>query len=506
MNRESAQTLRTKLTFEQQARFDALYARRQKKAGTARVLSLPLLGTFGLDQFYLGHTLRGVLSVLFSWTLIPTVVALFDLLNGDINRQVDYANSRIAGEVYDNVVKNTITASDIPAAAAPVVNPPAPPVAPAPAPSAVAEAAPVAAAAVAAAAVAAAEAAPAAEATPAAVSGADSIVDATPAAPAEVAAVAEEQDTSATTTGTLTHTDSSAVWEAGMAEPQTTSDTQTVTFGETDAAANVADEVVAVPAAADPPPEEAAVIVAAPAPETAAATPPATSVLDDSPVVVVMDAAPAAEEAPPAEAVVAAAPAPAPADDFAPGEGVLVFLDDSSTAAEPVPTAVVTDAAPPEVVVADAQATEETTYQETIAESDSAATQHYVDGKLVSATRDTSTTTGDINTLITEHQEDALFDEVAARAGMPTGWVDVSPLHGGTTPAPSADATPGAQAEATPSSAGGTNNPGGTDAPGGGLGDGSTDAPGGGIGATPTDGGADTPAPPPHTGDNPIPE
>jgi hypothetical protein len=506
VNRESAQTLRSKLTFEQQARFDALYERRQKKAGTARVLSLPLLGTFGLDQFYLGHTVRGVISLVFFWTLIPTVVALFDLISGDINRQVEYANRRIAAEVYDNVVKNTTTASDIPAAAASVVNPPAPPVAPAPAPApAEPDVVPVAAAAVAASAVAAAEAAPSAEtAPPAAVSGADSIVDAAP-AQQEVAAVAEEQDATETTTGTITHTESTAVWQAGMDQPQTTSDTQTVTFGETDTVASVAAEVIAAPAAE----EAAAVVVDAAPPATAGDTPPATASLDDTPVVVVMDA-PAEEGA--AAVVVEATPAPAPTD-FAAGEGVLVFLEDAAPA-DTAPT----DAAPTEVVT-DAQQTEQTEYQETIAESDSVGTQHYVDGKLVSTTRATSTTTGDINTLITEHQDDALFEEVAARAGMPIGWIDASPLHSEATtpsattpdagtPAAATDAAPEAQANATPTDAGGTDTPGGglggTATPGGD--NGGTDTPGGGIGSSPTEGGEGVPPHPVHGGDSPIPE
>src|SRR5271165_1003805 len=66
-------SVRAQLTFEQQALFDALYAQRQKKLSTATVLSLPLLGTFGIEQFYLGNLFNGLLRLIFSFTLIPTL-------------------------------------------------------------------------------------------------------------------------------------------------------------------------------------------------------------------------------------------------------------------------------------------------------------------------------------------------------------------------------------------------------------------------------------------------
>jgi TM2 domain-containing membrane protein YozV len=447
MNKESAQTLRAKLTFEQQARFDALYERRKKQTGTARTLALPVLGTFGLEHFYLGHTVRGVLSVLFSWTLIPTVTALFDLFSGDIKRQVDYANQRVAQQVYTNVVQHT---DQVPAAAASVVNAPAPPAAPTPV---VAVAAPVVEATVVVA-EAAAVAAPAVAASPApeTVIAADSIPEPVAAAPVE--AVAEEADETTTTTANFTRTDTTATWQAGMAEPATTTETQTLTVGETDMVA-VADDVA---------------LPAAPTPET--------------PVVVVLDE--------PAAVVVEATPAPAaaeaaPASDFMAAEGVLVFLDDATPLEEtPAPSPVV------EAVAVDE--TQQSGSAETISETTSVASQHYQDGKLVNASRTTTTISGEINTLISDHS--SLLDEVEASTPAPAGWVDVSPLHPG---APAANAR-------VDTTSGGDQGNSGTNVPGGDLGPGGTNIPGGDLGSGGTSTGGDDGGPTLRpTPDGPVP-
>ncbi|MGF1539884.1 MAG: NINE protein [Pleurocapsa sp.] len=38
------------------------------------------LGSIGIHKFYLGHNLAGILYLLFSWTLIPALIAFFDFL------------------------------------------------------------------------------------------------------------------------------------------------------------------------------------------------------------------------------------------------------------------------------------------------------------------------------------------------------------------------------------------------------------------------------------------
>ncbi len=438
---ETAQTLREKLTFEQQARFDALYAQRAKKVGTATVLSLPLLGTFGIEHFYLGNAVRGVLSVLFSWTLIPTIVALFDLIRGDVKRQVAHANNRVAQRVYTNVLANTVKTEDIPAAAAPVV---AAPVLPTPASTPE----PVIAAPSETVVVTEAVAVPAATA----VAPADSIADVAP-AQETVVADAQEADQTTVTTGSFTATESAATWEAGMAAPVTQSDSQTVAFG--DATTTEADAA-------------SAVVETAPA------------VTEDGTESVVVDDLPMTSD-----------------DDILAADGVLAFVADPETPTADVMEAVQVDQ------------TQQEAYQTTITEADHVATQHYHDGKLVSADRADATLTGEINQLITDHTSETAVVETTTPDMAHTSWVDVSPLQETTaSPAPVASGavTPDV-ATSSGGGSGGTDNPGGglgdgggTDTPGGGLGNGGGDTPGGGLG-----GGTDTPPPTPgHNPDAPI--
>ena len=50
-----------------------------KNKTTAAILGL-FLGGFGLHRFYLGENSRGILYLLFFWTLIPFVIAFFDAI------------------------------------------------------------------------------------------------------------------------------------------------------------------------------------------------------------------------------------------------------------------------------------------------------------------------------------------------------------------------------------------------------------------------------------------
>lgn|GEM_PF-6023298 len=97
-------------TTEQQARFDALYNQQAKRQGVANILSLPILGTFGLQHFYLGKYFSGILSILFSWTLIPTVVSLFELISGEVRHEVQSANKKIAKRIHATLVTDSVTA------------------------------------------------------------------------------------------------------------------------------------------------------------------------------------------------------------------------------------------------------------------------------------------------------------------------------------------------------------------------------------------------------------
>lgn len=50
------------------------------KDKTVAVLLVFFLGGFGGHKFYLGENLAGVLYFVFSWTLIPSLIAFFDFL------------------------------------------------------------------------------------------------------------------------------------------------------------------------------------------------------------------------------------------------------------------------------------------------------------------------------------------------------------------------------------------------------------------------------------------
>lgn len=65
------------LPIAQQSLFLAEMARVRKNTTTAVLLAL-FLGGLGAHRFYLGYALSGLLYVLFVWTFIPSIVALFE--------------------------------------------------------------------------------------------------------------------------------------------------------------------------------------------------------------------------------------------------------------------------------------------------------------------------------------------------------------------------------------------------------------------------------------------
>lgn len=66
-----------------------------KKSRTFAIILSILFGTFGLQEFYLGRERRGLLLVIISWTLIPTIIGILQGLKywkeGDkeFNRKVN---------------------------------------------------------------------------------------------------------------------------------------------------------------------------------------------------------------------------------------------------------------------------------------------------------------------------------------------------------------------------------------------------------------------------------
>lgn len=53
--------------------------KRNKK--TALILSIPIIGCFGVHKFYLGENGNGILFLLFSWTTIPAIASLFNFIS-----------------------------------------------------------------------------------------------------------------------------------------------------------------------------------------------------------------------------------------------------------------------------------------------------------------------------------------------------------------------------------------------------------------------------------------
>ena len=415
MAHPTLKSIRDELNFEQQARFDALFDSRQKRLGTATVLSLPLLGTFGVEEFYLGNVVAGIVRLLFSFTLIPTISALFDILTGDLRRQVDFANLRVARKVAMEVIATTPKEEAMPQSpvalaaaeelATQLATPPPPAAALASEAAVTATEAAMATIATAPAAEPIAEAAstPAAEVVSPPLSATETPLPvyvfpdptlAPPAAPSTVeVATAETAQHVAAAEATFTATTTTSDWHAGLGAPKIASESATATFASS-ALTEVATATTAETISA--PPEVAAIQQAAEA-----------QPLDEV-------ATPIAEEA--------------PANEDLAAEGVLVFLEDPDAASmEQIHT--VASTAP---VTVEAVATEEATSSQAtvtdVTETTHVASAHYHDGKLVAAASQSATLAGEVNTLMVDHtQQTEIVSESQAAAH--AGWVDIVALQ-----------------------------------------------------------------------------
>jgi hypothetical protein len=122
-----------KLTTDQRQRFDDIYVKKAKTLKVARVLSFPLIGTFGIQFFYLGDILLGFLSIVFSLAfipailalinvisvntiltivffiiaLLPTIYSLFELITNGIQKYISHANYRIAKQTSAYITRTT---------------------------------------------------------------------------------------------------------------------------------------------------------------------------------------------------------------------------------------------------------------------------------------------------------------------------------------------------------------------------------------------------------------
>lgn len=51
-----------------------------KKSKLATVLLAFFLGTFGIHRFYLGQTVRGILYLVLCWTLVISIISIYDAI------------------------------------------------------------------------------------------------------------------------------------------------------------------------------------------------------------------------------------------------------------------------------------------------------------------------------------------------------------------------------------------------------------------------------------------
>jgi TM2 domain-containing membrane protein YozV len=91
--------LRT-LNNEQRAYFQAEYNNVRKSTTTCFILAL-FLGGIGAHHFYMGKILLGFLYAVFVWTLVPSVIALFELFF--ITDRVNRWNENKAREIAEQV-------------------------------------------------------------------------------------------------------------------------------------------------------------------------------------------------------------------------------------------------------------------------------------------------------------------------------------------------------------------------------------------------------------------
>lgn len=50
------------------------------KSKTSAILLALFLGGFGAHKFYLGQKGKGILYIIFCWTLVPSIIALIELI------------------------------------------------------------------------------------------------------------------------------------------------------------------------------------------------------------------------------------------------------------------------------------------------------------------------------------------------------------------------------------------------------------------------------------------
>lgn len=85
---------------DRRRRFHHIYMSRRKDV-TPAVLFALFLGGVGAHHFYLGHTLLGVVFILFFWTFVPAIIALIEAIF--MSATVRGKNEQIAQNVLSEI-------------------------------------------------------------------------------------------------------------------------------------------------------------------------------------------------------------------------------------------------------------------------------------------------------------------------------------------------------------------------------------------------------------------
>ena len=85
---------------DRRRRFHHIYMSRRKDV-TPAVLFALFLGGIGAHHFYLGHTVLGVVFILFFWSFIPAIIALIEAIF--MSATVKGKNEQIAQNVLSEI-------------------------------------------------------------------------------------------------------------------------------------------------------------------------------------------------------------------------------------------------------------------------------------------------------------------------------------------------------------------------------------------------------------------
>lgn len=89
-------------TEDQRRRFMTEILSRRYNIATVMLLTF-FLGGVGAHKFYLGDKKKGVMYLLFCWTFIPSLIALFEL--PATRKYAEEYNNKLAAEVFTRIEK-----------------------------------------------------------------------------------------------------------------------------------------------------------------------------------------------------------------------------------------------------------------------------------------------------------------------------------------------------------------------------------------------------------------